>query len=112
MSFITPPTPPTDKQKADNSGSRLLATLKHECKAQFDIAWKKGVMGKLVNKTVAEAQAFFDQYGVKAALAFDLHSKLQELIWMTDNTWVPLVPPLAYDKHEDGTVTISEPEAP
>lgn len=107
MSFITAPTPPTDKQRADASGFRLLATLKQECRTQFDVAWKKGQMGKPVNKTVAEAQAFFDGYGDKAVLAFELHSKLQELIYMTDNTWVPLVPPYAYDKHEDGTVTIS-----
>lgn len=108
MSFITPPTPPTDKQKADTSSARLLATLKQECKTQFDIAWKKPQMGKLVNKTQAEAQTFFDAYGIKAALAFELHSKLQELIYLTDDSWVALVPPYAYVANQNGTVTIGE----
>jgi hypothetical protein len=107
MSFITAPTPPTDKQKADQSGLILLSAMKKECKIQFDVAWKKRVAGNLVNKTVAEVQAFFDGYGDKAVLAFDLHSLLQELIYLTDNTWVPLVPPHAYVKNQDGTVTIS-----
>lgn len=108
MSFIAAPTPPTDKQKADHSGARLLSVLKQECKSQFELAWKKREGGKLVNKTQIEAQAFFDSYGVKAALAFELHSKLQELIYLTDNSWVPLVPPYEYVENQDGTVTIGE----
>lgn len=112
MSFITAPTPPTDKQKADHSGARLLSSLKQECRTQFDVAWKKREAGQLVNKTVAEAQAFFDQYADKAVLAFELHSKLQELIYMTDNTWVALTPPHSYVKNQDGTVTISALEEP
>lgn len=107
MSFITQPTQLSDKQKADVSSVTLLNQLKMHCKQQFEIAWKKRVNGQLVNKTVAEAQAFFDQFGVKAALAFELHSDLQDLIYKTDNSWVPLIPPHAYVKNQDGTVTIS-----
>lgn len=106
MSFIEPIAPRTDKQKADNSGYLLLATLKQECVTQFEIAWKKRVGGKIENKSAPEAQSFFDSYANKAVLAFDLHAKLQELIYLTDNTWVPLVPPYEYVKNTDGTVTI------
>jgi hypothetical protein len=108
MSFIPHPTPPTDRQKADSSGLKLLSILKHECQVQFELAWKKRAGGQLVNKTQAEAQAFFDTYGVKAAMAFALHGKLQELIYMTDNSWVPLTPPYEYEVGKDGTVTIGE----
>jgi hypothetical protein len=109
MAFITQQAP-TQKQQADYSGLILINCMKKECKKQFDLAWKKTVNGNLVNKTVAEAQTFFDSYGDKAVTAFELHSKLQEIIYMTDNTWIPLVPPHAYVKNEDGTVTILTPE--
>lgn len=109
MSFIEAPQALTPKQVADQSGARLLATLKQECKRQFELAWKKGLNGRLVDKTFSEAQVFFDAYGVKATLAFDLHAKLQELIYLTDNTWVPLVPVYAYVRNQDGTVIITEP---
>jgi hypothetical protein len=108
MPFISQPTQ-TDKSQADNSGLRLIQVMKTECKRQFELAWKKRANGQIVDKTVAEAQAFFNSYGDKAVLAFNLHAKLQEIIYMTDNTWIPLVPPHEYVKNEDGTVTIGEP---
>ena len=115
MSFITPPSPPTDRQKANTSTLVLLNNMKFACKLQFEIAWKKREHGEIVNKTQAEAQAFFDSYGVKAVLAFELHSKLQELIYLTDDSWVALVPPYFYTENQDGTVVIGElrdPPAP
>jgi len=110
MAFIAPSTQQTDKQKADYSGARLLGVLKNECKQQFEVAWKKRVNGQLVNKTVAEVQAFFDGYGVKASLAFLLHGKLQELIYLTDDSWIALEPIHNYAPQQDGTVVISAKE--
>jgi hypothetical protein len=110
MSFITQPAQQTEKQRADSSGLRLLNVLKQECRTQFELAWKKRVNGKLVNKTAAEVQSFFDAYGVKASQAFDLHALLQSLIYQTDNSWVPLVPIYAYVVNPDGSVTITVPE--
>lgn len=111
--FITPLPQLSVKQMADLSGLKLVNSMKSECQKQFDLAWKKKVNGQLVNKTVEEAQAFFDQYGNKAVLAFQLHGKLQELIYLTDNSWVPLVPPHNYTPNlETGTVVISAKETP
>ena len=110
MSFIQPPAQLTDKQKADRSGFRLVQVMKQECTDQFNIAWKKRVNGQLVDKTVEEAQAFFDQYGVKAALSFLLHGKLQELIYLSDDSWVALEPVHNYAPQQDGTVIISAKE--
>jgi hypothetical protein len=112
MSLIQAPTPPTEKQKADGSSFRLLQVMKQECKTQFELAWKKRAAGKLLDKSVEECQEFFNSFGDKAALAFELHSKLQELIYMTDNSWVPLVPPHNYAFNVDGTVSISAKETP
>jgi hypothetical protein len=109
MSFINLPQI-TQKQRADASTNILLGTMKRECRLQFENAWKKRDGNKLINKSPEEAQDFFDEFGVKAVLAFELHAKLQDLIYMTDNSWVPLVPPYEYTKNEDGTVTIIEPE--
>jgi len=110
MSLIQAPAPLTDKQKADISAIRLLQAMKQECKTQFELAWKKREANVLVNKTVAEVQAFFNFFAANAALAFEAHSALQELIYMTDNSWVPLVPQHNYVKNLDGTVTISAKE--
>lgn len=110
MSLIQGAQPQTEKQKADLSAFRLLNAMKLECRQQFELAWKKRVSNRLVDKTVEEVQSFFNSFGDKAALAFEAHSKLQELIYMTDNTWVPLVPQHNYVKNQDGTVTISAKE--
>jgi len=110
MSFVIPPAPLTDKQRTDLSSFRLLNVLKQECKAQFDLAWKKRADGRVVNKTYQEVQAFFDGYGVKAAQCFELHGLLQSLIYATDNSWVPLVPVYEYVVNQDGSVTITAPE--
>lgn len=107
MSLIQVPAAPTDKEKSEVSILRLLQVMKQECKMQFEFAWKKRVANALVNKTVDEAQSFFNSFGDKAALAFEAHSKLQELIYLTDNSWVPLVPQHNYVKNANGSVTIS-----
>lgn len=110
MSLIQAPQPLNEKQQADLSALRLLNAMKAECKKQFELAWKKRINGVLVDKSVQEVQSFFDSFGDKAALAFEAHSKLQALIYLTDNTWVPLVPQHNYVKNEDGTVTVSAKE--
>lgn len=107
MSFINQ-NQQTEKQKLDNSSLRLLNTMKLECKQQFELAWKKRVNGKLENKTISEVQSFFDALGNKAGLAFTLHGKLQELIYLTDNSWITLIPIYNYTVNQDGTVTILE----
>jgi hypothetical protein len=105
MSFVQAPKPPSAKQVADMSSLVLLQTMKTECITQFNAAWKNSD-GSL--KSRDEVQAFFDSYGDKAALAFELHAKLQELIYMADPSWEFLVPPYKYVKNSDGTVTIGE----
>jgi hypothetical protein len=52
-------------------------------------------------------QAVINLLGTEAALAFNAHYKLQELIQFIDPNWVMLVPPLAYVVNNDGTVTVS-----
>lgn len=106
MAFIQQ-TAPTAKQQADQSALRLINMMKIECKRQFELSWQKRVEGKLEDKTVAEAQEFFDSYEDKASLAFLIHGKLQDLIYSADDSWKPLIPPHNYEFNQDGTVVIS-----
>lgn len=90
--------------------TNFLQQCKMYCKRSFEMAWYKVENGVRVAKTVAEAQEWFDKYGNQAALAFAGHGKLQELIYMHDQTWQPLVPVHNYTINEDGTVTLSARE--
>lgn len=96
----------TDDLKVKQSATRLLNSMKMEARAQFDAAWKKREGGAVVNKTVEECQAFWNAMGASGTLAMEAHSKLQELIYMVDNTWIPLLPTYSYVKNANGTITI------
>lgn len=87
--------------------TNFLAQCKQYCKRAFDEAWFKVENNQKVQKSVSEAQAWFNKIGNQSVLAFAAHGKLQELIYMNDNTWAPLVPPHVYTLNQDGTVTIS-----
>ena len=47
-----------------------------------------------------------DMMGTDAAKGFLSHAKLEELIYLIEPTWVPLIPPSSYVVNQDGTVTI------
>ena len=76
-----------------------LNQMKRTAKNVFNLVW---------NNSSLSPQEVCDVLGVDAAKGFDAHAKLQELIYFIDSSWVPLVPPVAYVKNEDGTVTIGE----
>lgn len=102
MALIKPlplATLPTKLDLIQDENTRLLQIMKTSAKRSFDIFWHSK------DKTPQEIAAMLGPDGAKA---MELHGKLQELIYATDPTWVPLVPPKAYTKNQDGTLTIGE----
>lgn len=87
--------------KSLNTG--CLNTMGATAARLFDIVWH--TKGK-------SPQEVCDLLGTEAVKAFELHAKMQELIYALDPTWVPLVPPHEYVKNADGTVTIGAKVTP
>lgn len=76
--------------------SNCLSAMRASCRNVFDLCWTEN------------PQEVCDQLGTDAVKAFEAHGKLQELIYLMDPTWQPLLPPYEYVKNEDGTITIGE----
>lgn len=100
MSLIKRNEPPTEIERIQIANTQCLNVMKSTARSTFDLVWNNQ------NKT---PQEICDMFGVDAVKAFDLHSKLQTLIYSIDNSWVPLVPPLERVENEDGTITIVTP---
>ena len=74
-----------------------LAVMKETATNVFQLLW---------HSTDKTPQEVCDMLGTDAAKGFEAHAKLQELIYLIDPTWVPLVPPVGYTVNQNGTVTI------
>ena len=93
--LIPPPITALDEIKMQNT--MCLQVMKATAKNVFEIMW---------NNPTLTPQQICDQMGTNATLAFEAHSKLQELIYLIDPSWEPLVPPFEYTKNQNGTITI------
>jgi len=76
-----------------------LASMKDTATNVFQLLW---------HSTDKTPQEVCDMMNTDAAKGFLAHAKLQELIYLIDPSWVPLVPPVSYAINQNGTVTIGE----
>jgi hypothetical protein len=88
---------PTVLDRIIDENTHCLSVMKDTAKAVFQLLWHSS------DKT---PQQVCDMMGTDAAKGFEAHAKLQELIYLIDPTWVPLVPPVGYTVNQNGTVTI------
>ena len=86
-----------DKIKSQNTN--CLQVMKNTAIQVFQMTWQHESLS---------SQQVCDLMGTEVAKGFEAHAKLQELIYLIDPTWVPLVPPKSYIKNDDGTVTIQD----
>jgi hypothetical protein len=100
MSLIKAINPPTLKDEILAENTACLVQMKRTAEQVFNLFW---------HSAGHSAQDVCDLFGVDAVKAFEAHGKLQELIYMLDSSWEPLVPLYPYTKNEDGTVLIGEP---
>jgi hypothetical protein len=108
MSLIYTPQQLTEAQRAKISAKQVYDQLKQQLKIQFELAWKKRAAQGLVNKTQAEAQAFWNEMGTAGVAAMARHAEGQTLLYNLDNTYVPLTPPYEYVENQDGTITVGD----
>jgi hypothetical protein len=102
MALVRQPQPepqPTALDRIVNENTHCLSVMKDTAKVVFQLLWHSR------DKT---PQQVCDMMGTDAAKGFLSHAKLQELIYLIDPTWVPLVPPVGYTVNQNGTVTIGE----
>lgn len=96
------------KQHSDNTvldqlqviNTNCLVLMKQTAITVFNMFWH--------NKQHTP-QEMCDLLGADAKKAFEAHSGLQQLIYLLDPTWAPLIPPLPYTANDDGTVVIGSP---
>jgi hypothetical protein len=101
MSLIKVVSPTTLKDEILAENTACLVQMKRSAHQVFDLFW---------NNPEKNAQEVCDLFGTDAAQAFLAHSKLQELIYLLDSSWVGLVPLYPYTINEDGSVIIEIPE--
>jgi len=102
MALIKQPQPepqPTALDRIVDENTRCLSVMKDTARAVFQLLW---------HSTDKTPQQVCDMMNTDAAQGFLAHSKLQELIYLIDPTWVPLVPPVSYTVNQNGTVKIGE----
>ena len=90
---------PTVLDQIKSENSHCLSVMKDTAIVVFQLLWHSS------EKT---PQQVCDMMGTDAAKGFQAHGKLQELIYLIDPTWLPLMPPCSYVANHDGTVTIGE----
>jgi hypothetical protein len=90
----------TIKDRIMRENTLCLAQMKRSAMFVFNMLWKN---------PQHTPQEVCNMFGTDAVKAFEAHGKLQELIYLLDSSWVPLVPLKEYTKNEDGTVTINYP---
>jgi hypothetical protein len=100
MSLIKEISQPTLKEEILAENTACLIQMKRSAHQVFDLFW---------NNPEKNAQEVCDLFGTDAAQAFLAHSKLQELIYLLDSSWVGLVPLYPYTINQDGSVTIEIP---
>ena len=88
---------PTVLDQIKSENTRCLSVMKDTARVVFQLLW---------HSTDKTPQEVCDVMGTDAAKGFLAHAKLQELIYLIDPTWVPLVPPVSYTINQNGTVTI------
>jgi hypothetical protein len=102
MALIKQPQPepqPTALDRIVDENTHCLEVMKETARVVFHLLW---------HSTDKTPQEVCDMMGTDAAKGFEAHAKLQELIYLIDPTWVPLVPPVGYSLQQDGSVLIGQ----
>lgn len=97
MGLIITPQQKTVLDDIKLTNTTLLNQMKLSARNLFQMTW---------HNPKNTPQEVMDLLGVDAAKAFQAHSGLQQLIYLVDPTWVPLVPTHEYVVNQDGSVTI------